>query len=70
MPPRTRRATKQTQPGDAVLDALAGSDLCTPVRKLAVRTMPGSATSGEQLADAEIDAAAIAAAVRDLARQT
>jgi hypothetical protein len=30
--------------------------------------MPGSATSSEQLADAEIDAAAIAAAVRKLAQ--
>jgi hypothetical protein len=39
------------------------------VRKLAVRTMPGSATTQEQLADAQIDAAAIAAAVRDLAAQ-
>jgi transketolase len=56
--------------GDAVLDALGDSDVCTRVRKLAVRTMPGSATSEEQLADAEIDAAAIVAAVRDLARQT
>ncbi len=53
--------------GDAVLDALADTDLCARVRKLAVRTMPGSATSTEQLADAEIDATAIAAAVRDLA---
>ncbi|HSK95330.1 MAG TPA: transketolase [Euzebyales bacterium] len=56
--------------GDAVLDALGDTDVCTRARKLAVRTMPGSATSQEQLADAEIDAAAIAAAVRDLARQT
>jgi transketolase len=55
--------------GDAVLDALADSGVCTQVRKLAVRTMPGSATSAEQLADAEIDATAIAAAVRDLARK-
>ncbi len=55
--------------GDAVLDALADSGVCSRVRKLAVRTMPGSATSAEQLADAGIDATAIAAAVRDLARK-
>jgi transketolase len=55
--------------GDAVLDALADTDICTHVRKLAVRTMPGSATSAEQLADAAIDAAAIAAAVRDLTQE-
>jgi transketolase len=53
--------------GDAVLDALAESGFATTVRKLAVRTMPGSATTEEQLADAGIDAAAIGAAVRDLA---
>jgi transketolase len=52
--------------GDAVLDALADTGATTAVRKLAVRTMPGSATSEEQLAAAEIDAAAIATAVRDL----
>jgi transketolase len=56
--------------GDAVLDALADTDICTRVRKLAVRTMPGSATSEEQLADAEFDAAAIAAAVRELAQRS
>lgn len=55
--------------GDAVLDALADSGICTRVRKLAVRTMPGSATTDEQLAAAEIDAAAIAAAARDLAQE-
>jgi transketolase len=53
--------------GDAVLDALADTGLPLHVRKLAVRTMPGSATPDEQLADAEIDAAAIAAAARELA---
>jgi transketolase len=53
--------------GDAVLDALADTGLPLHVRKLAVRTMPGSATSDEQLADAEIDATAIVAAARDLA---
>ena len=52
--------------GDAVLDALAGTDLPNRVQKLAVRTMPGSASSSEQLADAEIDATAIVAAVRRL----
>jgi transketolase len=56
--------------GDAVLDALADSGICTNVRKLAVRSMPGSATSTEQLADAEIDATAIAAAVRSLAQES
>ena len=53
--------------GDAVLDALSDTGLPLHVRKLAVRTMPGSATSEEQLADAEIDATAIVAAARDLA---
>jgi transketolase len=52
--------------GDAVLDALCDGDICARVRKLAVRTMPGSATTQEQLADAQIDAAAIASAVGDL----
>jgi transketolase len=56
--------------GDAVLDVLADQGLPARVRKLAVRNMPGSATSAEQLADAEIDAAAIADAVRTLARST
>jgi transketolase len=56
--------------GDAVLDALAGDGLPNHVTKLAVRNMPGSATSSEQLADAEIDAAAIAAAVRKLAQDS
>ncbi|HEX6255234.1 MAG TPA: transketolase [Euzebyales bacterium] len=55
--------------GDAVLEALAASGLPLQLRKLAVRTMPGSATSDEQLADAGIDAAAIATAVRDLVGQ-
>ncbi|MBW3605728.1 MAG: transketolase [Actinobacteria bacterium] len=56
--------------GDAVLDALATGDVCVQARKLAVRTMPGSATSDEQLADAEIDASAIADAVRDLVERS
>jgi transketolase len=53
--------------GDAVLDALSDTGLPLHVRKLAVRTMPGSATSEEQLADAKIDATAIVAAARELA---
>ncbi|HSJ45539.1 MAG TPA: transketolase [Euzebyales bacterium] len=53
--------------GDTVLDALADTGLPLHVRKLAVRTMPGSATSDEQLADAEVDATAIAAAACELA---
>jgi len=53
--------------GDAVLDALADTGLPLHARRLAVRTMPGSATPDEQLADAEIDATAIAAAARELA---
>jgi transketolase len=55
--------------GDAVLEVLAETGLPLHVRKLAVRTMPGSATSDEQLADAGIDAEAIATAVRQLAGQ-
>jgi transketolase len=55
--------------GDAVLDALAASGLpMPPVRKLAVREMPGSATEAEQLAAAGIDAAAICSAAAALVR--
>ncbi|MFO7252600.1 MAG: transketolase [Actinomycetes bacterium] len=50
--------------GDAVLDALAETD--AKVVKLAVRAMPGSATSREQLEDAGIDRGAIREAVHDL----
>ncbi|HEX2141623.1 MAG TPA: transketolase, partial [Candidatus Limnocylindria bacterium] len=50
--------------GDAVLDALAGDGLGVPVRKLAVRIMPGSAKPEEQLAAAGIDAKHIADAAR------
>jgi len=51
--------------GDAVLEALALHARPLPrVTKLAVRTMPGSATPDEQLHDAGIDADAIAAAAR------
>jgi transketolase len=55
--------------GDAVLEALADGAAPLPVvRKLAVREMPGSATPAEQLAAAGIDAAAIATAAAELAR--
>jgi transketolase len=47
---------------DAVAEAFA-SVPAPPIRRLAVRTMPGSATPDEQLADAGIDARAIVAAV-------
>jgi transketolase len=54
--------------GSAVLEALAeGDDLAgLSMAHLAVRTMPGSATPQEQLLEAELDAAAIAAAAHDL----
>jgi transketolase len=53
--------------GDAVLEALEALTSNHPrIRRLAVREMPGSATPAEQLADAGIDAAAIAAAAREL----
>jgi transketolase len=54
--------------GDAVLDALAEAGIDTPVRKLAVRIMPGSAKPAEQLAAAGIDAKHIADAARELVR--
>jgi transketolase len=54
--------------GDAVLDVFADSDERPRIIKLAVRNMPGSATPAEQLAAAGIDAAAIAATARELAR--
>jgi Transketolase len=50
--------------GDAVLDALADTD--AKVVKLAVRHMPGSATSREQLQDAGIDRTCIRETVHDL----
>jgi transketolase len=50
--------------GDAVLDALAEADDRPPVRKLAVRELPGSGTPEELLHGAQIDAEAIAAAAR------
>jgi transketolase len=54
--------------GDAVLDVLAGADDRPPVVKLAVREIPGSGTPAELLHGAGIDAEAIAAAARQLAR--
>lgn len=53
--------------GDAVLAALAEVVDAPPVRKLAVRLMPGSGTPEELMHEAEIDAEAIVAAARDLA---
>jgi transketolase len=54
--------------GDAVLEALAGSDDRPPVVRLAVRELPGSGTPAELLRGAGIDAESIAAAARELAR--
>jgi transketolase len=56
--------------GEAVLGALADADLHPAVVRLAVRSMPGSATPEEQLADAAIDASAIAAAAQRLVSDT
>lgn len=54
--------------GDAVLSALASGGGSLPtVRKLAVRSMPGSAAAEEQLQLAGIDMAAIATAAAELA---
>jgi transketolase len=53
--------------GEAVLSALAERDASVPVRHLAVRMIPGSATPDEQRGVAGIDAEAIVAAARDLA---
>ena len=53
--------------GDAVLGALAEQPKRGPVHKLAVRYMPESGTPDELLHAAEIDADAIAGAVRKLA---
>jgi transketolase len=55
--------------GDAVLDALADCGQALSVVKLAVRDMPGSGKPDELLAFAGIDAAAIADAVRGLAKR-
>ncbi|MGW5242992.1 transketolase [Streptomyces sp. NPDC004129] len=50
--------------GDAVLDAFADGRPLPRLVRLAVRTMPGSATPAEQLHAAGIDAESIAAAAR------
>jgi transketolase len=52
--------------GDAVVDALTRSDTVARIRKLAVRAMPASASSSEQLAAAGIDTAAIVETAREL----
>ena len=54
--------------GEAVLSALGDSDERPPVVRLAVREMPHSGKPAELLAEAGIDAEAIAAAARSLAR--
>ncbi|MFF0225369.1 transketolase [Streptomyces sp. NPDC004629] len=56
--------------GDAVLDAFVDGRPVPRLVRLAVRTMPGSAAPDEQLHAAGIDAQAIAAAGRRLARET
>jgi transketolase len=53
--------------GDAVLSAVVADGTPLPaVKKLAVRSMPGSATPDEQLQLAGIDMAAIATAAAEL----
>ncbi len=52
--------------GDAVAEAFADGRPVPLLARLAVRTMPGSATDAQQLAAAGIDATAIAEAARDL----
>jgi transketolase len=52
--------------GEAVVGALADANLQPRVSRLAVANLPGSATPEEQLADAQIDAAAIVLAARRL----
>ncbi|HLU44597.1 MAG TPA: transketolase [Natronosporangium sp.] len=54
--------------GDAVLEVFAdGAEPLPRIRKLAVRTMPGSTTPAEQLQAAGLDADAITAAAAELA---
>jgi transketolase len=55
--------------GEAVFSALAEAGVTVRGKLLAVRIMAGSATPDEQLAAAEIDAAAIVSAARELAAQ-
>jgi transketolase len=52
--------------GDAVAEALADATPGPRLRRLAVRTIPASASPAEQLRAAGIDAAAIVAAAREL----
>jgi transketolase len=54
--------------GDAVLEAFAEAEECPRIVKLAVRKMPGSGPSKELLKDVGIDASAIAAEARKLAK--
>jgi transketolase len=54
--------------GDAVAEALSGSEDLPPVVRLAVRELPGSGTPAELLHGAGIDAESIADAARELAR--
>jgi transketolase len=54
--------------GDAVLDVLADAEDRPRVIKLAVRELPGSGTPAELVHGAGIDAEAIAAAAREVAR--
>jgi transketolase len=56
--------------GDAVLEALAELPRQPPLRKLAVREMPGSGKPDELLRAAGIDAEAIGAAARELVAET
>jgi len=55
--------------GDAVLGALADAGIALRLVKLAVRDLPGSGKPDELLAAAGIDAAAIADAARQLAKE-
>jgi transketolase len=52
--------------GDAVQSAVCGADVPIRLTKLAVRTMPGSATRDQQLRHARIDADTIASSARHL----
>ncbi len=56
--------------GDAVLDAFTDGRPVPRLARLAVRTMPGSASPEEQLRAAGIDAQAIAATARGLLTST
>jgi transketolase len=55
--------------GDAVREAFDGAPRAPLMTRLAVRTMPDSATPAEQLRAAGIDAEAIATAARELLRE-